>query len=216
MDSDFWTSHLAAAAKRQFTLHHHQISQLDGLNIDDFEADDEVRPDFPCPYCYEDFDIASLCSHLEMTTRASPKSPRRRLRRVAIPNSRALSLLGKDLREAHLQVLLGDSGYRSSNANSSNAESGYQSSNANSSNAVTDPFLSSLILNFPAFESKDISKSLLSNVEENSVNSVTSSHIWKASFDPSLSYEEREERMRQAARRVFFLQDLLASSLLGE
>ncbi|XP_028067058.1 protein DEHYDRATION-INDUCED 19-like isoform X2 [Camellia sinensis] len=127
---------------------------------------------------------------------------RRRLRRVAIPNSRALSLLGKDLREAHLQVLLGDSGYRSSNANSSNA--------------VTDPFLSSLILNFPAFESKDISKSLLSNVEENSVNSVTSSHIWKASFDPSLSYEEREERMRQAARRVFFLQDLLASSLLGE
>ncbi|CAL5408835.1 unnamed protein product [Camellia sinensis] len=111
MDSDFWTSHLAAAAaKRQFTLHHHQISQLDGLNIDDFEADDEVRPDFPCPYCYEDFDIASLCSHLEMTTRASPKSP----------------------------------------------------------------------------------------------------------FDPSLSYEEREERMRQAARRVFFLQDLLASSLLSE
>ncbi|KAI8001257.1 Protein DEHYDRATION-INDUCED 19 [Camellia lanceoleosa] len=201
MESDFWTSHLAAAAaaKRQFTLHHHQISQLDGLNIDDFEADDEVRPDFPCPYCYEDFDIASLCSHLEMTTRASPKSP---LRRVAIPNSQALSLLGKDLREAHLQVLLGDTGYRSSNANSSNA--------------VTDPFLSSLILNFLAFESEDISKSMLSNVEENSVMSVTSSHIWKASFDPSLSYGEREERMRQAARRVVFLQDLLASSLLGE
>ncbi|KAL7213014.1 hypothetical protein ACSBR2_015673 [Camellia fascicularis] len=74
MDSNFWTSRLAAS-KRQFTLHHHQISQLDGLNIDDFEADDEVRPDFPCPYCYDDFDIASLCSHLEMTTRASPKSP---------------------------------------------------------------------------------------------------------------------------------------------
>ncbi|KAL7181733.1 hypothetical protein ACSBR1_040600 [Camellia fascicularis] len=37
----------------------------DWLNIDDFEADDDVRPDFPCPYCYEDFDFASLCSHLE-------------------------------------------------------------------------------------------------------------------------------------------------------
>ncbi|KAL7235030.1 hypothetical protein ACSBR1_018498 [Camellia fascicularis] len=46
---------------------------------------------------------------------------RRRLRRVAIPNSQALSLLGRDLREAHLQVLLGGSGYQSSNANSSNA-----------------------------------------------------------------------------------------------
>lgn len=37
----------------------------DRLNIDDFEVEEEVRPDFPCPYCHEDFDIASLCSHLE-------------------------------------------------------------------------------------------------------------------------------------------------------
>lgn len=37
----------------------------DRLNIDDFEVEEEVRPDFPCPYCYEEFDIASLCSHLE-------------------------------------------------------------------------------------------------------------------------------------------------------
>ena len=109
MDSDFWTSRLAAA-KRQYTLqHHHQSSHLgeylhirsgvffftfyyyyyflklwflgfsffnvfcfvllgldlDRLGIDDFEVEDEVRPDFPCPYCYEDFDIVSLCSHLE-------------------------------------------------------------------------------------------------------------------------------------------------------
>lgn len=38
---------------------------LDRFSIDDFEVEDEVRPDFPCPYCYEDFDIVSLCSHLE-------------------------------------------------------------------------------------------------------------------------------------------------------
>lgn len=37
----------------------------DRLGIDDFDVEEEVRPDFPCPYCYEDFDIASLCSHLE-------------------------------------------------------------------------------------------------------------------------------------------------------
>ncbi|KAI7754039.1 hypothetical protein M8C21_028670 [Ambrosia artemisiifolia] len=68
MDSDFWTARLAAA-KRQFTMqhhHHHQAtSHLDRLNVDDFEVEEETRPDFPCPYCYEDFDIASLCSHLE-------------------------------------------------------------------------------------------------------------------------------------------------------
>ncbi|KAI8028357.1 Protein DEHYDRATION-INDUCED 19 [Camellia lanceoleosa] len=90
-----------------------------------------------------------------------------RLRRVAIPNSQALSLLGRDLREAHLQVLLGGSGYRSSNANSSNA--------------VTDPFFSSLILNFPSSESEDILKSVLSSADDSFVKSVSSSHIWKAS-----------------------------------
>ncbi|KAE9597190.1 putative transcription factor C2H2 family [Lupinus albus] len=66
MDSDFWTSRIAAA-KRQYALqhHHHLSSHSDRLGMDDFEAEEEVRPDFPCPYCYEDFDIASLCSHLE-------------------------------------------------------------------------------------------------------------------------------------------------------
>lgn len=33
--------------------------------MDDFELEDDVRPDVPCPYCYEDFDIGSLCIHLE-------------------------------------------------------------------------------------------------------------------------------------------------------
>ncbi|XP_028052600.1 protein DEHYDRATION-INDUCED 19 homolog 4-like [Camellia sinensis] len=232
MDSDFWTSRLAAA-KRQFNLqhHHHHSSQLDRLNIDDLEVEDEVRPEFPCPYCYEDYDIVSLCSHLEDEHSCESKvavcpicsikvvsdmlshftlqhghlfkmQRRRRLRRVAIPNSQALSLLGRDLREAHLQVLLGGSGYRSSNANSSNA--------------VTDPFLSSLILNFPSSESEDISKSVLSSADDSSVKSVTSSHRWKASFDPSLSYEKREKRKRQAAERVVFLQDLLVSTLLDD
>ncbi|RVW37948.1 Protein dehydration-induced 19-like 4 [Vitis vinifera] len=65
MNTDFWASRLAAA-KRQYALqHHHNSSQLDRLSIDDFEVEDEARPDFPCPYCYEDYDIASLCSHLE-------------------------------------------------------------------------------------------------------------------------------------------------------
>ncbi|KAH9797102.1 protein DEHYDRATION-INDUCED 19 [Citrus sinensis] len=203
MDSDFWTSRLAAA-KRQYTLqqHHHQSSQIDRLSIDDFEVEDDVRPDFPCPYCYEDFDIASLCSHLEdehsceskvtsclmllydsYAASTFPFQRRRRLRRVAIPSSQALSLLGRDLREAHLQVLLGGSGYRSSNANISNA--------------ATDPFLSSLILNFPSSEAEEISKSVVTSTEDTSAKSAAPTHMWKTSFDPSLSHEEREKRIRQ-------------------
>jgi len=35
------------------------------------------------------------------------------------------------------------------------------------------------------------------------------------SFDPSLSYEEREKRMKQVSGRVGFVQDLLLSTLLS-
>ncbi|RYR65585.1 hypothetical protein Ahy_A03g011525 isoform A [Arachis hypogaea] len=225
MDSEFWTSRLAAA-KRQYALQHHH-PHLDRLGMDDFDLEEEVRPDFPCPYCYEDFDIASLCSHLEdehscesrvtICPICSVKVARdmlshitlqhghlRRLRRVAIPNSQTLSLLGRDLREAHLQVLLGGSG-------------GYRSSNSSTvSNAATDPFLSSLILNFPACEAEEISKSVVTSAEESSAKNTAPSHIWKSSFDPSLSAEEREKRMRQAAGRSGFVQDLFLSTLLGD
>ncbi|KAJ8549539.1 hypothetical protein K7X08_033246 [Anisodus acutangulus] len=247
MDSDFWTSRLAAA-KRQLNLqqhhHHHQTSHLvDRLSIDDFEVEEEVRPDFPCPYCYEDFDISSLCSHLEEDHSCESRvtvcpicshkvsgdmlshitvqhghllrisfsifsltlkhvQRRRRLRKVAIPSSHALSLLGRDLREAHLQVLLGGSGYRSSSATATTA--------------ANDPLLSSLGLNYPTFEAEEISKSVLSTVEDSTTKNVMSQHIWKLSFDPSLSAEEREKRIRQATGRAVFVQDLFASSLLAD
>lgn len=38
---------------------------LDLLGIDDLEMDEDARPHFPCPFCYENFDVMSLCSHLE-------------------------------------------------------------------------------------------------------------------------------------------------------
>ncbi|KAM1592920.1 hypothetical protein ACFX1Z_036358 [Malus domestica] len=264
MDSEFWTSRLAAAKRQYSTQHHHQSSHFDRLSIDDFEVEDEVRPDFPCPYCYEDFDIASLCSHLEDEHSCESKvTRRRRLRRVAIPNSQALSLLGRDLREAHLQVLLGSGGYRSENANVSNA-------------AATDPFLSSLILNFPASGADEISKSVVTTTEDTSAKNAVPSHIWKSRqcdyatyagvhdqcnqitqfiaflsspkgvnndnesganvirtvdgeedypmmpivpdycfFDPSLSYEEREKRIRQATGRAGFVQDLTEAKTLN-
>lgn len=91
---------------------------------------------------------------------------RGRLRRVPFPNSQALSLLGRDLREAHLQVLLGGSGFRSNSAASSTA--------------ATDNLLSSLVLNFPTSENDDISKSLMSSLEESSAKYVAPQHMWKS------------------------------------
>ena len=91
-----------------------------------------------------------------------------RLRKIAIPSSQALSLLSRDLREAHLQVLLGSSGYRTSTTNGANA--------------AHDPFLSSLILNYPASEVEDISKSMLTSAEDTSSEIVAPSPIWKSRY----------------------------------
>ncbi|KAI9087705.1 hypothetical protein K1719_030337 [Acacia pycnantha] len=233
MDSDFWTSRLAAA-KRHYTIQHqNQNSHLDRLGIDDLDVDDEFRPYFSCPYCYEDFDIASLCSHLEdehtCETRVTicpicsvkvaqdmlshvtlqhghmfKLQRRRRLRKVPMPNSQALSLLGRDLREAHLQVLLGGS------------NGGHRSNSSSVSNAATDPFLSSLMMNFPASEVEDNSRSGVPSGEDSSAKNLAPAHIWKSSFDPSLTTEEREKRIRQAAGRSGFVRDLFLSTLIGD
>ncbi|GER25449.1 protein DEHYDRATION-INDUCED 19 [Striga asiatica] len=205
--------------------------------MEDFEGDEEVRPEYPCSYCYEEFDLTSLCSHLEADHSFESKPTvcsicsvkvtgdmlshitvqhgyllkisffnlvfpfiiqrRSRSRRVPFNNNQSLSLLGRDLREAHLQVLLGGNGYRSSTTTLSS-----------SSSAVADNLLSSLILSFSASELDDVSKSLLSSLEESSAKSTASQQFWKSSFY-SLSREEREKRMQQAAGRAVFVQDLL-------
>ncbi|KAL3643457.1 hypothetical protein CASFOL_014272 [Castilleja foliolosa] len=217
MDSDFWATRLAAA-KRQFNLQnhhhlsrsHHPTSQFDRFNMEDIEADEEARPEYPCPYCYEEFDITSLCSHLESDHSFESKSTvyyylqrRSRLRRVPLPNNQSLSLLGRDLREAHLQVLLGSNGYRSSTTGPTATSS---------TAAAADSLLSSLILNFSSSETDDVSKSLMSSLEESSGKSMASSQrILKSSFQ-SLSCEEREKRMRRAV----FVQDVFFSTILAD
>jgi hypothetical protein len=43
-----------------------QINTLtDRFGYDDIEPKDVVCSDFPCPCCYEDHDVTSLCAHLE-------------------------------------------------------------------------------------------------------------------------------------------------------
>ncbi|XP_078164047.1 protein DEHYDRATION-INDUCED 19-like [Carex rostrata] len=237
MDSDLWISRLAAA-KRHYAaqLHNNSFQSSDRVGIDEFEMEDEIRPELPCPYCYEDHDVTSLCAHLEeehpFESRAaacpvcSDKinrdmlnhltmqhghlfKNRRRLRRFVIPSSQAISLLGRDLREAHLQVLLGTGGFsRSNNQNSSQ--------NNAPVNIASDPLLSSLVLNFPPpGDTDDGSKSSSTlGIDESFATKDVPTHTLKSSFDSSLSYEEREHRRKQASVRATFVQDLLLSTLL--
>ncbi|TQD88170.1 hypothetical protein C1H46_026231 [Malus baccata] len=66
------------------------------------------------------------------------------------------------------------------------------------------------------FGADEISKSVVTTNEDSSAKNAVPSHIWKSSFDPSLSYEEREKRIRQATGRAGFMQDLFLSTLLGD
>ncbi|KAJ3670613.1 hypothetical protein LUZ60_008039 [Juncus effusus] len=241
MDSDLWIARLAAA-KRHYAaqLHHTSSSQSERIGIDEFEVDDEIRPEFPCPYCYEDHDVASLCAHLEEEHPFESKvavcpvcsdkinrdmlshltlqhghlfKTRRRLRRFVIPSSQAISLLSRDLRDSHLQVLLGGSGNNIRSNNNSNMN---ESKNNIPTNIASDPLLSSLVLNFsPSVETEEVSKSSLSVVNEICSKEIPK-HKWKSSYDTSLTYEEREQKRKQAADKAKFIQDLILSTLLIE
>ena len=37
----------------------------DRAGMEELDMDEEARPEFACPYCYEDHDVASLCAHLD-------------------------------------------------------------------------------------------------------------------------------------------------------
>ncbi|KAG6484549.1 hypothetical protein ZIOFF_053069 [Zingiber officinale] len=176
-------------------------SDWDRLSIDEFEMEEELRPDFTCPYCYEDHDISSLCSHIEEEHAfESTAARRRRLRRFAIPSNQTLSLLGRDLREAHLQILLGNAGRRTNN----NEES----------NIASDSFLSSLFMNFPTSEVEESSKPSTDDNAFLKTESDLPSFI--SGLNSSLTHEQKEQRRKQATVRATFVQDLLFSTLFDD
>ncbi|VAH22802.1 unnamed protein product [Triticum turgidum subsp. durum] len=206
MDSEHWISRLAAA-KRFYAA---QLGHA---------------ADFTCPYCYEDHDVASLIAHLEEDHPFEPHAApcpicsekvskdmlnhitmqhgylfknRRRLRRFAVPGSQSLSLLSRDLREAHLQVLLGGGGHRSSNNNAANISA--------------DPLLSSFGLSFPTLDAEETSKLSTPAQSDVPVLKEAAARPWRSSMDSSLTREERE----QASVRAAFVQDLLLSTLFRD
>lgn len=226
MDADLWAARLSAAKR-----HHALQTQWDRLSVDDFEVDDELRPEFSCPYCYEDFDISSLCTHLEdehmfesrgvvcpVCAAKVPKDMvghmtiqhghlfkiqrRRRFRRSGVPPGATLSLLGKEYREAHLQAILGGGAFRGSGSSSASN--------------TTDSLLSALAYNFPMIETDDVQKQqhfVDDNLTKSPVPPAKSS---KPSLEKPLSAEEREQKMKQATSRASFVQHLVLSTIMKD
>ncbi|XP_020254914.1 protein DEHYDRATION-INDUCED 19 homolog 2-like isoform X2 [Asparagus officinalis] len=157
MESNSWTRFTAASKRHQSTLQ----SRFDlYLGFDDVDGggEDDLRAEFACPFCAEDFDIVGLCCHIDEEHPVEAKNGvcpvcaarvgmdmvshittqhgnffkmqrRRRFRRGSSGSHSTLSLLRKELREGNLQSLFGGSSLPS--------------------NAAPDPLLSSFITNLP-------------------------------------------------------------------
>ncbi|WOL03280.1 hypothetical protein Cni_G12000 [Canna indica] len=64
MEVDSWDRLSAASKRRHLILLRAQTDVCPGFEEIE-EAEDEYRPEFPCPFCSEDFDFVGLCCHLD-------------------------------------------------------------------------------------------------------------------------------------------------------
>ncbi|XP_024025867.1 protein DEHYDRATION-INDUCED 19 homolog 3 isoform X2 [Morus notabilis] len=79
MEHDGWSFAGLSAASLRSTYHHHQSTLKSHsdfyIEFEDFDGDDEdLRLDFPCPFCSEDFDLVGLCCHLDEEHPSEAKS----------------------------------------------------------------------------------------------------------------------------------------------
>ncbi|XP_074345348.1 protein DEHYDRATION-INDUCED 19 homolog 4-like [Apium graveolens] len=215
MDSDFG-ARISTSSKR------YQFLSDPFSEEEEMEGDDEVRTEYMCPFCAEDFDMVGLCCHIdeehmmEAKNGACPicetkvgmdlvghitlehgsllKVQRKRRFRKGGSNS-TLSFLRKELREGNLHSLLQGS-----------------SCLVSSANTEADPLLSSFMYNPPA-KDKPIniqphSSDKAFSEEDNFVESSSK----RKTQQPALSDKDHEER----ARKCEFVQGLLLSTFLDD
>ncbi|XP_011036920.1 PREDICTED: protein DEHYDRATION-INDUCED 19 homolog 3-like [Populus euphratica] len=218
MDADSWSARLSSASKRYQSALQSRSDMF--MGFEEIDGDDDIREEFPCPFCSDYFDIVGLCCHIDdehtmeskngvcpiCAMRVSVdmvahitlqhgnifKMQRKRKSRRGGPHS-TLSLLRKELREGNLQSLLGGS-----------------SCIVSSSNSTPDPLLSSFILPMaddltssqPSFlsETSLAKKSSVGNVSERNKKS------------PPMSIKDKEEK----AKRSEFVHGLLLSTILDD
>ncbi|KAI3448511.1 hypothetical protein Pfo_005176 [Paulownia fortunei] len=225
MDANSWAARLSSASKRyQSALQSRSGMKWDGfeaemlMGFEEIDMDDDIREEYPCPFCSEYFDIVGLCCHIddehpvEANNGVCPvcamrvgvdmvahitlqhgnifKMQRKRKSRKAGSHS-TLSLLRRELKEGNLRSLFGGSSYVVS-----------------TSNAAPDPLLSSFIL--PMVEDYEgvPSHSSAELVKKSTTNSISERKVQQ----PPMSIKDQEEK----AKRCDFVQGLLLSTILDD
>ncbi|KAL4579295.1 hypothetical protein LXL04_015436 [Taraxacum kok-saghyz] len=182
MDSDSWTR----LSTSNSSSRHYQSRAETFQFVEEFEGDEEPRPEFLCPFCAEDFDIVGLCCHIDEEHTLEAKNgicPVCAKRVGGAHANSALSILKKEFREGNLHSLL-------------------QSSEP-------EQWLSSFISNTPSVvDQPPAATSAKSIVEGTNKDLSQRSNEQRA----PLSDKDQEEK----ARRSEFVQGLLFSSFLDD
>jgi len=219
MDGDSWSARLSSASKRYQSALQSRSDMF--MGFEEIDVDDDMREEFPCPFCSDYFDIVGLCCHIDDEHPVEAKNGvcpvcamrvgvdmvahitlqhgnifKMQRKRKSRRGHSSLSLLRKELREGNLQSLFGSSCIVSSS----------------SSNAAPDPLLSSFILPMgddfatphPSFSTETSSAKKGGAAESLSERNTTKS--------PPLSIKDKEEK----AKRSEFVQGMLLSTIFGD
>ncbi|KAK9215653.1 hypothetical protein WN944_007658 [Citrus x changshan-huyou] len=211
MDADSWSARLSSASKRYQSALQSRSEMF--MGFEEIDGDDDIREEFPCPFCSEYFDIVGLCCHIDdehpveakngialelritywilLMIRAFCLQRKRKSRRGGSHST--LSLLRKELREGNLQSLFGGS-----------------SCIVSSSNAAADPLLSSFIL--PVADDCVSGQSPFATAANSAKKSSAAKVSVRNVQSAPVSLKDQEEK----AKRSDFVQGLLLSTILDD
>ncbi|KAJ3687473.1 hypothetical protein LUZ61_016637 [Rhynchospora tenuis] len=203
MEADSW-SRLSAASTR-----HSRFGDV-FLGFEEVDGgDDELKAEYPCPFCSDDFDLVGLCCHIddehpvEVKTGICPVC----MERVGMDLVGHLTSQHPSFFKMQQKRRKSRRGNRKDNFQALFGGSGF--ANLQSS-AAPDPLLSSFISNLPAINlSKDTRSKPL---DERDADSESLEKTTVQRIEPSIPVEEQEER----ARRSQFAQGLVLSTIFDE
>ncbi|KAF7030096.1 hypothetical protein CFC21_041703 [Triticum aestivum] len=218
MDSEHWISRLAAA-KRFYAAQLGHIDDMAGMGMEEVDMDmeddgemdmememqlEEARwPEVACPYCYEDYDLGSLCVHLEED---HPYEPHPAPCPICSEKITRDMLNHITMHHGYLFKALLGGGHSHRSRNTTTA----------TTNIYADPLLSSFGLGFATSDAEEPLKSSVPVLDDTSILKEAPPQPWESSIDSSLTSEEREQKRKQATSRATFVQDLVLSTLFGD
>ncbi|XP_052188285.1 protein DEHYDRATION-INDUCED 19 homolog 4-like isoform X2 [Diospyros lotus] len=181
---------------------------------DESEEDDDLKPEYVCPFCLEDFDLVGFCCHIdeahpvEARTGICPICEKRTGINTAV---HIITQHGSILKAIYKKKLCGGGVYSSLSSLRKNTEDEHlepfldgSSCVVPSSNLTADPLLSSFIYNPPAADAPESLQSSFTTKANLSQNSSGHKISERAISSPKQNKDEK-------AQKYWFVQGLLYS-----